>query len=115
MKELDFSLLEEITRCAPSEKAMIHRSLNNRNVSQEEKQRAQVYIDRQKETLARAAEVWKIWSESLNKSESLRTDLLKGLRTGESEKELFLLAIDCIYILTGDKAFYKTALNLIEQ
>lgn len=97
--QLDFSLLENIGAVADQE------TQETPGADQMEGS-AKVKIERQQDILQKASQAWKERGEAIKKSELYRTQILKGISSGESDRALFLLAIECIYSLTGDKAFY---------
>lgn len=98
MQELDFSLLENIAT-EEEPKTFI--------ISPSGKGRAKVEIERQQDIIKRARSAWSAWSAAINKSEMYRSDMLKLAKSGDNKEVLLLLAIDCIYSITGDKAFYN--------
>lgn len=96
MQELDFSLLDSIVSDQEQRKP----------TPEELEGPTRVKIERQQNLLAEASRSWKEWAAAIKKSERFRAEIAKGVNTGASDRALFLLAIECIYSLTGDKAFY---------
>lgn len=96
--QLDFSLLENIGAVADQE--------TRPPEADQMEGSAKVKIERQQDILQKASQAWKERGEAIKNSELYRTQILKGISSGESDRALFLLAIECIYSLTGDKAFY---------
>lgn len=53
--------------------------------------------------------------EYIKESESLRGKITKGILLGEDIKVLLLSAIECIYLMTGDTAFYNQNKKNIDE
>lgn len=47
------------------------------------------------------------FQSNIKKSETLRAEILKGQLAGESTDILFIKAVECISLMTGDTAFYN--------
>lgn len=105
MKELDFTLLDNI-KTKEEPKAFI--------LTPSDKGRAMVEIERQQDIIKRARSAWSGWSIAINKSELYRSELLKLAKSGESKEVILLLAIDCIYSITGDKVFYNQITDILK-
>ena len=95
---IDFKLLEGITEAdqeATEEQKLIYSNI------------AKVQLERFQDKIKAARVAYKAWAAAINKSEILRAEMLKAAASGASEKDLLLKAIECIYMITGDKVFYK--------
>lgn len=103
---LDFSLLDGIKKKNPE-------SLEGSKVIYTNI--AKVQLERFQDKIQRAAKAYKAWNNAINKSEKLRTDIIKAAASGSGEKELLLMAIECIYTITGDKAFYNRVKEIIKN
>lgn len=53
--------------------------------------------------------------EYIKKSENLRSKITKGILLGEDIKVLLLSTIECIYLMTGDTAFYNQNKKNIDE
>lgn len=103
---LDFSLLDgikEVDQGAQEEQKIIYTNI------------AKVQLERFQDKIKRAAKAYKAWNTAINKSEKLRTDIIKAAASGSGEKDLLLMAIECIYTITGDKAFYNRVKEKIKN
>lgn len=69
--------------------------------------KALISLAREKEDRQRIADAYKVYQENIRKSGSLRTDILKGVQTGEPAHTLLLKAVECISRMTGDTLFYS--------
>ena len=68
--------------------------------------------------IKRDKQVWeynKKQSENIIKSEHLRTKINRELIKGEDISLLFIEAIECISLMTGDKVFYENILDNMEK
>lgn len=60
-------------------------------------------------------QAYKGYQENIRRSETLRSEIIKGLRKGEELGDLFLKAIECISTMTGDRAFYTQCRELAQS
>ena len=68
----------------------LQRELNNRN-----------------KDIERAKQVYKTHQENIIKSDTLRTEILKGVKSGQDITDLFLKAVETISLMTSDTVFYN--------
>lgn len=68
---------------------------------------ALVKLTREQEDHTRLREAYGEYQKNIRLSGSLRTEILKGARAGESTQLLLLKAVECISCMTGDKLFYE--------
>ncbi len=61
------------------------------------------HIDRDK----RNRELYKEMSSNINKSEKLRMEINKEIKANAPNKDILLMALKCISLMTGDKTFYR--------
>ena len=59
--------------------------------------------------VAQQRAVYAAYQDAIIKSETLRSEITKGIQTREDPIDILLKAIECISLITGDKVFY--ALN----
>jgi hypothetical protein len=64
-------------------------------------------LEKHKVELERAREVYAAHQEAIQRSGTLRADILKGIRAGEAPADLLLEALECISLATGDTALYR--------
>ena len=76
--------------------------------------REKVHIERTQEKLQRAEKAFKEWTEAIKQSEKTRSELLIAASDGAEEKEILKKSIECIYQITGDKAFYNTIMERLQ-
>lgn len=62
-------------------------------------------MEREQADNTRTAEVYKQYQQNIARSGQLRTDIIKGVKAGESPYKLLLKAIECISLMTGDRLF----------
>lgn len=62
-------------------------------------------LDRAAEERRRVSEAYKRQAEAIRKSERLRTEITKGIKRGEPVQLLFLKALECVSVATGDTVF----------
>lgn len=102
--------LEEPLRGKPIEIAL--EALKGLKKSQEApqkqrvEQKALISLTREKEDRQRTLEAYRDYQNNIKKAGSLRTDILKGVQTGEPAQTLLLKAVECISCMTGDRLFY---------
>ena len=68
---------------------------------------ALISLKREQEDHKRLTEAYREYQNNIRRSGSLRTEILKGVRAGESTQLLLLKAVECISCMTGDKLFYS--------
>lgn len=56
-----------------------------------------------------AADIYKRQQEAIKRTELIQTDILKGIRKGESMTALFLKAAEGLALATGNSVFYTQA------
>jgi len=64
-------------------------------------------IAAQKEVESKQTVAWRAYQEAIVKAGQLTSDITKGIQSGEKLEILFLKAIECISLITGDKLFYE--------
>lgn len=74
-----------------------------------------VKLEREQKAIKRAKETYKAYQKNIIKSETLRAEISKGITTGEEPAETLKKALECIYLFTGDKAFYTTLVKCIDE
>lgn len=62
---------------------------------------------RELEDHQRSLEVYRAYQENTMKSEQIQAEILKGIRTGEDVRSLFLKAAEAIAIMTNNPAFFS--------
>jgi len=67
------------------------------------------------DAVARARDIEKKYQEAIMRSQENRAEILKGLRRKDALEDLFLKALETIYLMTGDEAFYKQAEECLRQ
>jgi hypothetical protein len=58
----------------------------------------------------RAKEAYREYQDNIKRSGTLRAEITKGIVAGEDPQETLIKCIECISLMTGDKAYF-TALN----
>lgn len=66
---------------------------------------AKIKLGREQAEYARTAEVYKQYQQNKVRSGQLITDIIKGVKAGESMYKLLLKAVECISLMTGDSLF----------
>lgn len=66
-------------------------------------------LEKIKEERARLREAYKDYQDKIKDSSDLRISINKGLKSGESIESLFLKAVKCISLMTGDTTIYTGA------
>jgi hypothetical protein len=99
--KLDFTILDggeakEQGKNAPSVRKKYYK------LEEEEKQKAAL-----EEAAAKQLEVYAAHQEAKIKSGQLTSEITKGIQAGEKIENLFLKAIECISLMTGDSLFYE--------
>ena len=115
--ELDFTMLDalksgsqnapERTKTEPVGKSATDREKRSEGLSRASEGVSLVRLGRDKEDRARLLETYRQLQDNIKASGTLRTDILKGARAGESIATLFLSAVKCISLMTGDTVFYR--------
>lgn len=77
--------------------------------------RALVKLERQQSDLKRYKEACKQYQDNIKKSEMLRADINKSIRAGEDPTEILKKAVECIALMTGDKAYYTHAIKQLNE
>lgn len=75
----------------------------------EGQQAKKLFLDtqREREDRQRSLEVYKTYQENIKTSSQLQTDILKGLKAGESVYSLLLKACKTISLMTSNSVFYS--------
>lgn len=75
----------------------------------EGQQAKKLFLDtqREREDHKRSLEVYKTYQENIKTSSQLQTDILKGLKAGESVYSLLLKACKTISLMTSNSVFYS--------
>ncbi len=68
---------------------------------------ALIKLNREKEDHNRTLGVYKEYQHNIKESETLQTELLKGVKAGEATHTLLLKACKAISLMTGNKVFYN--------
>lgn len=115
--ELDFSILDalktgsqnapERTKPEPVGKSATDEEKRSEGLSGASEGVSLVRLERDKEERARLLETYQLLQDNIKASGTLRTEILKGARAGESIATLFLSAVKCISLMTGDTVFYS--------
>lgn len=71
---------------------------------------AQIRLQREQEDRKKASEMYGAYQTNIKRAGQLRTDIRKGVRAGEAPQALFLKAVECIALMTGEKLFYDQTL-----
>ena len=99
--ELDFSILDS-EQPTGQEKNVPSAGKIYYKLEAEEKQKAAI-----EEAAAKQLEVYAAHQEAIMKSGQLASDITKGVQAGEKLENLFLKAIECISLMTGNSLFYE--------
>lgn len=78
-----------------------------REQTQQTEETAFISLKRQQEEHNRLRKAYSDYQENIKKAGSIRSEILKGVRTGEDIHTLFLKAVKCISCMTGEKLFYE--------
>lgn len=113
--ELDFSILDtlktspqnapERTKTEPVGKSATDEEKRSEGLSGASERVSLVRLERDKEERARLRETYSQLQENIKASGGLRADILKGARAGVDATTLFLSAVKCISLMTGDTVF----------
>lgn len=63
---------------------------------------------------AKAYEIQSKYQEAIRRSEANRIQILKALQNDDGLEDILLKAIETIYLMTGDEAFYRQAEALLQ-
>ena len=64
---------------------------------------------------AKAYEIQSKYQDAIRRSEANRIHILKALQNGEGLDEILLKALETIYLMTGDEAFFRQAEERLRQ
>lgn len=104
---LDFSILDNNKKEAPTVTKLPElpeEPINNYPVDA----KGFVQLQRQQTAYKSYCDMLKASEDHIQRSELLRSEILKEVRAGADKAKLFLEAVEVIYLITGDKAFYNT-------
>ena len=62
----------------------------------------------------KARELYFKMADNINKSEKLRVEITKGIKRNDPIDELFIAALKCISLMTGDEVFYNQNISNLE-
>lgn len=99
MAKINFDILEELF-AASEPKVEVKQEPVKRYIS----------IERDKEVLEQAREIYKKYHDNIRLSEQLRIEINKETDV----KTICEKAIKCIYLMTGDEVFYKNNIRKLE-
>ena len=120
--ELDFTGLDSLAEKKPPATTPQERVLGQgeyKNTSEEESpgdslktaldgtQELQRRADNQRDTIARAAEVYKRYQENIKATDTLQTEILKGVAAGEDIYQLFLKAVKALSLTVDNDLLYR--------
>ena len=115
--ELDFSILDalktgsqnapERTKTEPVGKSATDEKKRSEGLSGASEGVSLVRLEKDKEDRARLLETYQRLQGNIKASGTLRTGIIKGARAGENITTLFLSAVKCISLMTGDTVFYS--------
>ncbi len=75
------------------------------------KAKIKVYFELSKRNHDTYREVMQEYQDNIKRADTLRSDIIKGVRKGTDSGELFRLASECIGRMTGDKRFEEIVRN----
>ena len=122
--ELDFTGLDSLAKKKTPATAPQERVLGQgeyKNTSEQENpgnglktasdgtQQLQRRADSQRDTLARAAEVYKRYQDNIKATETLQAEILKGVAAGEDIYQLFLKAVKALSLTVSNDLLYTQA------
>lgn len=115
--ELDFSILDtlktssqnapERTKTEPVGKSATDEKNGSEGLLGASEGVSLVRLERDKEDRAKLREEYSRLQDNIKTSGTLRTEIIKGARAGESITTLFLSAVKCISLMTGDTVFSR--------
>jgi hypothetical protein len=110
--KLDFSILDELDEKQATEQG--NHSPPAKKVyyklKTEERQKAA-----NAEATVKQLEVYTAHQEAIIKSGQLANEITKGIQAGEKIENLFLKAIECISLITGNSLFYEQNKNNLKN
>lgn len=112
--ELDFSKLENIAQKPPKSEQKGGGAVNTpttpENATQGKIEGLQaINLNREQEAYQNMLTVYKNYQNNIRCSSQLQTEILKGLKAGESLGSLFLKAMEAISNMTGNELLYTQA------
>lgn len=119
--ELDFTGLDSLAEKKPPATTPQERVLGQgeyKNTSEQENpgngfktaldgtQELQRRADNQRDTIARAAEVYRRYQDNIKATDTLQTEILKGVAAGEDIYQLFLKAVKALSLTVNNDLLY---------
>lgn len=77
--------------------------------------KAFVKLEREQKAIERAKIVYKEYQDNIKVSESLRAEIAHEIQAGKAPQETLKKAIECISLMTGDRAFYITLVRYLDE
>lgn len=68
---------------------------------------ADIKLTRAQEDRQNSIEMFKTYQDNIRRSDQIREELMRGVRSGERAESLFLKAVRAISLMTGDSLFYE--------
>lgn len=65
-------------------------------------------LERKQKAIDKARIIFIEYQDNIKRSEMLRGEIAKGIQNGEEARETLKKAVECISLMTGDKAFFIT-------
>lgn len=59
-------------------------------------------------------QAYKTYQDNIRAAGQLRTEIIKGCKAGEPDRELLLKAIECIGLMTGEGVIYKVCKQALQ-
>lgn len=75
---------------------------NNKGITELQRE-----LNKRNKEIERAKQVYEVHQENTKKAETLRKEILKGVRAGQDITPLFLKAVEIISLTTSDTVFYN--------
>lgn len=120
----DFSALNELAKTShqkPPEAEISEEDIllynepsKGRESLTEGERKLQREIDNKNSDIWDRVRVYKTYQENIKRSSQLQTEIMKGLKNGESTEVLFLKAMEAISCMTDNKVLYTIAKSTIE-
>lgn len=120
----DFSALNELAKTShqkPPEAEISEEDIllynepsKGRESLTEGERKLQREIDNKNSDIWDRIRVYKTYQENIKRSSQLQTEIMKGLKNGESTEVLFLKAMEAISCMTDNRALYTIAKSTIE-
>lgn len=112
--ELDFSKLENMPVNSPTDERNEEKNIttpkNQENATQGDFEGLQsIKLNREQTNYQRTLAIYKEYQENIRRSSTLQTEILKGLKAGESIYSLFLKAMEAIGRMTNIDLLHKQA------